>query len=80
MPRPSPGTPPYSQRSSGSRSPFFPAPSVHPAAAEGRPAMKPLDSFVLFAYIVAVVGLGCWFAKRSGTTKEFMAAGGRLPG
>lgn len=42
--------------------------------------MKPLDSFVLFAYIVAVVGLGCWFAKRSGTTKEFMAAGGRLPG
>jgi SSS family solute:Na+ symporter len=42
--------------------------------------MNPLDSIILFAYILAVVGLGCWFAKRSGTTKEFMAAGGRLPG
>ena len=39
-----------------------------------------LDLIVLLAYVVTVVGAGCWFAKRSGTTREFMAAGGRLPG
>lgn len=42
--------------------------------------MKSVDSIVLFLYIAAVVGFGCWFAKRSKTTGEFMAAGGRLPG
>ena len=41
---------------------------------------SPIDSFVLLFYLIAVVGFGCWFAKRSKTTSEFMAAGGRLPG
>ncbi|MCB1230360.1 MAG: sodium:solute symporter [Verrucomicrobiae bacterium] len=41
---------------------------------------SPIDSLVLFVYLIAVVGFGCWFAKRSKTTGEFMAAGGRLPG
>ena len=39
-----------------------------------------LDTLVLLFYLAAVVGFGCWFAKRSQTTREFMAAGGRLPG
>lgn len=39
-----------------------------------------IDSAVLIAYIAGVVGFGCLFAKRSQSTKEFMAAGGRLPG
>lgn len=38
-----------------------------------------IDSLVLFAYIATVVGFGCWLSKRSQTTREFMAAGGRLP-
>jgi len=42
--------------------------------------MNSVDAIVLFLYIAAVVGFGCWFAKRSKTTGEFMAAGGRLPG
>ena len=43
--------------------------------------MKSLvDSLVLLVYLASVVGFGCWFAKRSQTTREFMAAGGRLPG
>jgi len=41
---------------------------------------SPIDSLVLFVYLAAVVGFGCWFAKRSRTANEFMAAGGRLPG
>ncbi len=39
-----------------------------------------IDTAVLFAYLAAVVGLGCWFARRSGTTTQFMIAGGRLAG
>ena len=42
--------------------------------------MKSIDLIVLFAYLVVVVGLGIWLAKRSGTTDGFMAAGGALPG
>lgn len=38
------------------------------------------DLLVLGVYLAGVVGFGCWFAKRSQTTREFMAAGGRLPG
>jgi SSS family solute:Na+ symporter len=30
--------------------------------------------------VAAVVGFGCWFVRKSGTTSEFMAAGGSLPG
>lgn len=39
-----------------------------------------IDTAVLITYLAGVVGFGCLFAKRSQTTKEFMAAGGRLPG
>ena len=39
-----------------------------------------LDIVVLFAYTAGVVGLGCWFVRRSQTTEGFMAAGRRLPG
>lgn len=39
-----------------------------------------VDILVLLSYLAGVVGFGCWFAKRSQTTREFMAAGGRLPG
>lgn len=42
--------------------------------------MQLLDSAVLIIYIAGVVAFGCWFAKRSRTTNEFMVAGGRLPG
>ena len=30
--------------------------------------------------MAAVLGFGCWFVRKSGTTSEFMAAGGALPG
>lgn len=42
--------------------------------------MRNADLVVLVVYIIGVVGLGCWFARGSGTTKGFMAAGGKLPG
>jgi len=38
------------------------------------------DFFVLVVYMLGVFGLGCWFARKSGTTNEFMAAGRSLPG
>ena len=39
-----------------------------------------IDLVVLAIYLLAVVTLGCWFVRRSGTTDEFMAAGRSLPG
>lgn len=42
--------------------------------------MKSLDLTVLILYVVGVVAFGCWFVRRSQTTHEFTAAGGRLPG
>ena len=39
-----------------------------------------LDLIVLFLYLVAVVGVGLWFARRSGNTGEYTAAGRSLPG
>lgn len=39
-----------------------------------------LDIVVLFVYVALVIGFGCWFVRKSGTTSEFMAAGGALPG
>ena len=42
--------------------------------------MKNLDTVVLVGYLVVVVGLGIWLAKRSKTSAGFMAAGGALPG
>ncbi len=38
-----------------------------------------IDTLVLVVYVAAVVVLGCWLGRRSRTTHEFMAAGGRLP-
>ena len=43
-------------------------------------ALPVLDFTVIVLYLVAVVGLGCWFARRSGTTDEFMLAGRSLSG
>ncbi len=43
-------------------------------------SLSSLDIVVLVVYLAAVVALGCFFVVRSGTTKEFMAAGGALPG
>lgn len=31
-------------------------------------------------YVVVVIAFGCWFVRKSGTSNEFMAAGGSLPG
>lgn len=42
--------------------------------------MRPLDLTVLVVYVLGVVAVGCWFARRSQTTEEFTAAGGRIPG
>ncbi len=42
--------------------------------------LRTVDFIVLVSYMAAVFGLGCWFARKSGTTNEFMAAGRSLPG
>jgi len=42
--------------------------------------LRTIDLIVLLAYMGGVFGLGCWFARKSGTTQEFMAAGRSLPG
>jgi len=42
--------------------------------------MQALDLTVLVLYVAGVVAVGFWFARRSQTTEEFTAAGGRLPG
>lgn len=34
----------------------------------------------LIVYMAGVFALGCWFARKSSSTQEFMAAGGALPG
>ncbi len=38
------------------------------------------DLIVLLGYLAGVVAFGCWFVRRSGSPREFMAAGGSLPG
>jgi SSS family solute:Na+ symporter len=42
--------------------------------------LRSADLIVLVLYILGVFLLGCWFARRSGSTREFMAAGGTIPG
>jgi len=42
--------------------------------------LQTVDLVVLCIYIAGVVGFGCWFVRKSGTTEEFMAAGRSLPG
>lgn len=39
-----------------------------------------IDLTVLVGYLAIVVGLGCFLARRSGSTEGFMAAGRSLPG
>ena len=39
-----------------------------------------IDVAVLAVYLLAVVGMGVWFARSNRTSKDFMAAGGSLPG
>ncbi len=38
------------------------------------------DLVVLVLYVASVIVFGCWFIRKSGTSNEFMAAGGSLPG
>ncbi|MEM7144839.1 MAG: sodium:solute symporter [Verrucomicrobiota bacterium] len=42
--------------------------------------LRTFDLGVLVVYMAGVFAMGCWFAKRSGSTSEFMAAGRSLPG
>ncbi|TWT97699.1 Sodium/glucose cotransporter [Botrimarina colliarenosi] len=42
--------------------------------------LRTVDAVVIAAYLVGVVGLGCWFVRSSRTTQGFMVAAGRLPG
>ena len=42
--------------------------------------LRTLDIVVLFVYVVGVVLLGCWFARRNKTADDFMTAGRSLPG
>ena len=42
--------------------------------------LRSIDIWVLAVYLLAVVGMGAWLGRRSGTTKGFMVAGGTLPG
>lgn len=42
--------------------------------------LRSADLAVLVLYMLSVFGLGCWFARRSSSTSEFMAAGGSIPG
>jgi len=42
--------------------------------------LRSADLIVLVLYLGSVVGLGCWFFKKSRTTEEFMVAGRKLPG
>lgn len=38
------------------------------------------DTVVVLAYLAIVLGWGCWFARGSGHTDQFMSAGRSLPG
>ena len=42
--------------------------------------LRSVDLVVLVIYMAGVFGLGCWFARKSRNTEEFMAAGRSLPG
>lgn len=44
------------------------------------PADRTIDLIVLATYLVGVVGFGCWFARRSGSSEQFMSAGRSIPG
>jgi SSS family solute:Na+ symporter len=42
--------------------------------------LSAIDLAVLVVYLGGVVGMGCWFVRKSRNTDEFMAAGRSLPG
>ncbi len=42
--------------------------------------LQTIDIVVLVVYVLGVVVLGCWFARRSTQSDSFMIAGGALPG
>src|SRR5687767_3627712 len=39
-----------------------------------------VDLFVLLSYLGVILLMGLWFARRSGNSEDFMAAGRSLPG
>lgn len=43
-------------------------------------SLPTLDLVVLVVYLAGVVGFGCWFVRRSGSSDAFVAAGRSLPG
>ncbi len=43
-------------------------------------SLEILDFLVIGLYLAGVIGLGLWFVRTSGTTSEFMVAGGSIPG
>lgn len=43
-------------------------------------SLHTIDLIVLVGYLVAVVALGCWFARKSTQSEGFMIASGSLPG
>ncbi|AKC82236.1 sodium:solute symporter [Verrucomicrobia bacterium IMCC26134] len=43
-------------------------------------SLSPLDLAVLVAYLLGVVGCGCWFYRRAGDSEQYMSAGRSLPG
>jgi len=59
---------------------MLPTQTTRPLAPAEMSTLRSLDSCVLVAYVVGVVGLGCWFARRSTKSDAFMIAGGSLPG
>ena len=42
--------------------------------------MRTADLVVLLGYLLGIVAFGSWFVRRSRTTKEFVVAGGAVPG
>lgn len=42
--------------------------------------LNAIDAAVIAIYLLGIVGLGCWFVRRSRTTAGFMIAGGVVPG
>jgi SSS family solute:Na+ symporter len=42
--------------------------------------MRPLDALVVIVYLIALVGIGVYFARRQKTTAEYFVAGRSIPG
>ncbi len=42
--------------------------------------LRSADLLVLLVYLIGVFGMGCWFARKQKTSRDFMAAGGNLAG